>query len=201
MEEVVAAVRGELLARGERPIVFHQMSVGGFLYGQWLRTLERDGLLHSGDGEDCDGSDDLVLRNIAGQVFDSPPDMNGIADGIAKSMGIGGVRESMIRSAVSCYLRATEASAGKEYAASSAAFRANPIDAPSLWYYSHGDDVSRAEDCAEVAGGWRARGAEVHEVVYGPESPHIQHLRTDPDRYSSRLDAFLAKIGSDSAEK
>ena len=108
-----------------------------------------------------------MLRNIAGQVFDSPPDMNGIADGIAKSMGIGGVRESMIRSAVSCYLRATEASAGKEYAASSAAFRANPIDAPSLWYYSHGDDVSRAEDCAEVAGGWRARGAEVHEVVYG----------------------------------
>jgi len=30
-------------------------------------------------------------------VFDSPPDFNGIAGGVARSMGFGGVREALVK--------------------------------------------------------------------------------------------------------
>ena len=51
--------------------------------------------------------------------------------------------------------------------------------------------MSRAEDCARVAGLWREAGMDpVTEVVW-ETTPHIQHFRLDPERYTRELDAFL----------
>lgn len=109
-------MRKEIERSGPRPILFHHMSVGGYLFGQWTRSLARDGALEPGSEHapllDCitaqahppalhlaciSPASRLHLACISPasppQIFDSPPDVNGIAEGAAKSMGIGGVRE------------------------------------------------------------------------------------------------------------
>ena len=48
-------------------------------FGQWLRSLEYEGSFASF------AKDDTLLRCITAQVYDSPPDVNGIADGAAQT--------------------------------------------------------------------------------------------------------------------
>ena len=141
---------------------------------------------------ESNGLKDFTRNIVKAQIFDSPPDFNGIAAGVSKSMGIGGIGESFIRVCLSSYLKAVENSYGRDHRAASLAFHHNTIPAPSLWFYSRADPVARWEDCAEVVGKWRGTGIEVKECVW-EHTPHIQHARVDPERYFSTLDAFLAE--------
>lgn len=54
-------------------LLFHNFSVGGFLYGQMLRVIA-----------DSAGKYDQILPKIGAQIFDSPPDFDGIAAGISR---------------------------------------------------------------------------------------------------------------------
>lgn len=160
-------------------VVFHNFSVGGFLFGQMLRNLQTDNLLS-----------DFTKDIVKAQVFDSPPDFNGIAAGVSKSMGIGGLGEKTIEFVLSTYLKAVENSYGKDHKAASHSFHTNFIQAPALWFYSKADPVARWEDCAEVIRKWRESGTSVRECIW-ESTPHIQHARLDPERYFGTLDEFL----------
>ncbi len=134
-----------------RDIIFHCFSMGGFLYGQTLRSMVEN-------PDKCGNIKPLIKA----QIFDSPPDYHSIADGIAKSIGLSGLAEKFTAAAMRGFLAVTSSTSGVEHRASSAAFRANMIAAPSLWYFSRADPVSRWEDCESVINGWKALGTGIH---------------------------------------
>ena len=164
-----------------RDVIFHCFSMGGFLYGQSLRSM-------MANPEKCG----RIKPLIKAQIFDSPPDYHSIADGIAKSVGLSGVAEKVTSGLMKGYLAATSSSSGVEHRASSAAFRDNMIKAPSLWYFSKADPVSRWEDCVDVVSGWKKLGLDVETCTW-EDSPHIQHGRRYPEQYFGKLTEFLRK--------
>jgi hypothetical protein len=174
--------------RGGRPILWHGFSMSGYLFGNALLSMDAQPERFA-----------AVRRNLRAQIFDSPPDFNGIAGGVARSMGFGGVRELLIRGALSSYLEATKDTAGVLHRASSERFHGNDLSGvPSLWFYSESDPVARAQDCRTVIGKWRAAGIEVDEEVF-QDTPHVQHMRLQPEKYLGALDLFLEKHGLPSA--
>jgi len=190
MEQLAADVRADLNTNGLRPIVFHQMSAGAYMYGQLLRSLQGDGTTPDVRAD----PDDVLLRCVTGQVFDSTPiSIEDIARGTAKLFGDGAVREAVLGGAASAYLAATKNTAGVHFRAANAAFHDNPIASPSLWLYSKADATLDVADCSRVAGLWRSRhDVEVLEGVWS-DAKHIQLLRNDPDKYNAEIDRFLAR--------
>eukprot|EP01031_Cornospumella_fuschlensis_P027296 gene27296-32968_t len=164
-----------------RNVIFHCFSMGGFLYGQTLRSMV--------DNPDKCGH---IKPLIKAQIFDSPPDYHSIADGIAKSIGLSGFPEKFTAATMRAFLALTSSTSGVEHRASSAAFRANMISAPSLWYFSRADPVSRWEDCESVIRGWKEQGIDVEACTW-EDSPHIQHGRRYPERYFGTLTDFLRR--------
>eukprot|EP01036_Dinobryon_divergens_P028536 gene28536-37494_t len=159
-------------------ILFHHFSVGGFLYGLLLLLLKEDKRF------------DSFIPMIRAQIFDSPPDYKSIASGMARSMGFTGIGQNIVEFSASAYLKLTENYAGVLHRASSAAFHGNEVPAPSLWFYSKADPVSKFEDCNIVIEKWKARGIQVQQCMWD-DTPHIQHARYDPKRYFGTLEAFL----------
>mmetsp|Transcript_12603 Transcript_12603/g.27983 ORF Transcript_12603/g.27983 Transcript_12603/m.27983 type:complete len:270 (-) Transcript_12603:25-834(-) len=141
---------------GIEKVVFHQFSMGGFLFGQMLRVLK-------------DGDKEMsreFLGKVKAQVFDSPPDFSGIAKGVSQSMGVGPPFSHIIHGLMLTYLAVTKNTAGVEHRAASAAFHNNYITAPSLWFYSKADPVADYRDCEKVCDSWRGLGTDVQQVVW-----------------------------------
>jgi hypothetical protein len=128
-------------------VLFHSFSVGGFLFGQCLRAMDAH--------PDTYGQYKTLIK---AQIFDSPPDMGSIAFGISKGINLPALLEKPVESAVSMYLKATEATTGVHYEASRQAFYRNDVQAPALWFYSRADPISRWEDCEYVWKRWQAQG-------------------------------------------
>jgi hypothetical protein len=167
-------------------ILFHHFSIGGFLYGQMLRVLKENPSKYETEIND----------KICGQIFDSPPDMNSIPEGLAAHVfpQEHNPLRSVVKFFVELFMRMTASTNGIEWKASSNAFHNNYIThAPSLWYYSKADPVSRYEDCEQVIKTWESLGIDVTTCRW-EHTPHIQHARKDPDRYFGELDKFLNKI-------
>lgn len=165
-----------------KPLLWHGFSMSGYLYGNALLSM------------DAQPERFLPIRqNLRAQIFDSPPDYNGIAGGVARSMGFGGLRETLIRGTLQTYLDMTKNSAGVMHRASSERFHGNDLkDVPSLWLYSRSDPVARWQDCRAVIDKWKGKGIDVDEVIFD-DTPHVQHMRLEPEKYLSALDVFLRK--------
>lgn len=131
-------------------VVFHSFSMGGYLFGQSLRCMAQNPDKFS-----------TFPSLIKAQVFDSPPDRQSIAIGISKSVGVGKPVEKMVEGMANMYLKATENTSGREHKAASEAFHSNYISAPSLWFYSYADPISRHEDCKIVINKWKGSGTYV----------------------------------------
>lgn len=160
-------------------VIFHHFSVGGFLFGQMIMNMQKNKELEQ-----------KIIPNIKAQIFDSPPDFKNISKGVSRSMGIGGIMETLVERSVRLYLSVTHNTSGVLHRESSAAFHGNSIPAPSLWFYSKADPVADWQDCVTVIDQWKAKGTEVEECVW-EDTPHIQHARYDPDRYFGTLAKFL----------
>lgn len=116
-------------------VVFHHFSIGGFLYGQMLRIFEGS----SGNKYD------EVIPKIKGQIFDSPPDMHSIPEGLAAHFfpSKNHPLHSLVKFFVETYMRLTAKTNGREWRASSETFHTNFLThVPSLWYYSTADRSS-----------------------------------------------------------
>jgi hypothetical protein len=164
-----------------RPVIFHCFSMGGYLFGQTLLAMQNNPEKYG-----------QMQRAIKAQIFDSPPDYNSIAFGISKSMGINGFMEKVVEKSAELLLSLTKDTIGKQHRASSEAFHNNYLPAPSLWYYSRADPVSRWEDCLTVTGKWEKNGIDVEHCTW-EDTPHIQHARMYPDKYFGTLTDFLAR--------
>ncbi len=164
-------------------VVTHSFSVGGYLTGQLLRILA---------DADRDADKEKWHQLVKAQIYDSPPDMGSIAKGIGASMGLGAGVAAMVEGIVKAYLYAVKDTAGKEHALSSAHFHDNHIPAPSLWMYSKADPVALESDIDTVMNKWKTKGYEVESTMW-LDTKHIQHGRSDPERYFGSLATFLDK--------
>ena len=183
--EHMKKVVNEAISLKPTDIIFHHFSVGGFLFGQMLRYLQQNS-----------EQNEFIRKRVRAQVYDSPPDFNGIADGVSASIGLNNpVIRISVKTIMISYLTITSQSAGVEHRASSNAFHNNDIEAPALWFYSKADPVASFKDCETVIANWRGRGTHVEECVWD-NTPHIQHGRVDPDRYFGTLDTFLTNVAN-----
>lgn len=164
-----------------RDLIFHSFSVGGFLFGTGLKLMSQNPTKYAN-----------LPKSIKVQVFDSPPDYHSIATGLSKSMGLGVLTEKIVEHAAAAYLKATADTSGVIHRETSEIFHNNHIAAPSLWFYSKADPVSRWEDCETVIEKWRKRGTHVDSCTW-ENTPHIQHGRHDPEKYFGTLKSFLVE--------
>ncbi len=100
----------------------------------------------------------------------------------------------LVKFTIEIFMKITASTNGVEWKASSNTFHNNYLKhAPSLWFYSKADPVSRFEDCETVINKWKHLGIDVTAIRWD-DTPHIQHGRKDPDRYFGELDIFLTKV-------
>mmetsp|Transcript_6228 Transcript_6228/g.8037 ORF Transcript_6228/g.8037 Transcript_6228/m.8037 type:complete len:264 (+) Transcript_6228:60-851(+) len=174
----------EEIGDSNRPIIFHGFSMSGFLWGNALLSMDKNPERFG-----------KFKNNLKVQIFDSPPDYVGISGGIAKSMGFGDFRSTIVKNIMDLYLHLTKDSAGVIHLAASNRFHGNDLKhAPSLWMYSLTDPVASSEICQIVANKWRAAGVESEEVVF-KDTAHVQHMLKEPEKYISALDQFLQRNG------
>ena len=128
-------------------VLFHSFSMGGFLFGQCLRSMDAQ--------PDTYGE---YKHLIKAQILDSPPDMGSIAFGISKGINLPKGLEKPVESLVNLFLKATESTTGVEYEASRQAFFRNEAKSPALWFYSKSDPISRWQDCEYVWKRWQKQG-------------------------------------------
>lgn len=184
MEDVISAAT----KLNPKNVIFHQFSTGGYLYGQLLRAISGE---KSASGKSKEHYEQFQ-KAIKGQIFDSPPDMHGIAHGISKGFQSNKFVELLVENTLKLYLRLVHNYAGVEHRASSNIFHNNIVRAPSLWFYSKSDKIAPWKDCKKVIDTWKNRNIEVEECIW-EQSPHIQHGRLDPERYFGNIDSFLKK--------
>lgn len=159
----------------ERPVVVHGFSVGGYLYGQYLHQLQRCGLLHTDAGADASAAAaSKPLSKIAGQVYDSPVDFDGIPFGISRAVTQNPLLQRSIQGAISLFLalRPTNRAA---YTASANLFKANPFSTPTHIFYSHSDPVCDVDRIESVMEAMRQRGVAVSSSEYH-DTDHVQVL-------------------------
>ena len=176
-------VMDEVMKVPTNSVVFHQFSTGGYLFAQLLRSVAMN---------PANDNFKKFHNSISAQIFDSPPDVEGIATGISKSFSSNPIMESVSKFAVSTYLTLAKDSAGVEHREASKFMHANTLQAPSLWFYSKADEIAAYQDCEKVIKSWRNNNIHVEECVWD-NTPHIQHARVDPTRYFNALDSFLLK--------
>jgi hypothetical protein len=162
-------------------IVIHAFSVGGYLYGQSLRCIEKTPERYG-----------KLKSQIRAQVFDSPPDHGSIAHGISKSFHLPRPFEKPLEMIFQSYLTLTHNTTGVEHRAASYSFHNNFISSPALFFYSLSDPISRSQDCEQVIKTWRSNGIPVTSCQW-EKSPHIQHGRLDPERYFGELEKLLER--------
>eukprot|EP00797_Seminavis_robusta_P022279 Sro353_g124510.2 (223) ;mRNA; r:38213-38881 len=181
--DFMEAVLDETLNNDPDKVVTHYFSVGGYLMGQQLRLL---------NDPERQQDKEKYHQLVKAQIYDSPPDVQGIAKGIGKSMAMGKFVATTVEGLVNSYLWAVRDTAGKHHRASSDHFHENHVPAPSLWLYSHSDPVAPPSDIDVVMKKWAAQGYTVEDIVW-KDTPHIQHARFDPEGYFGGLEKFLNK--------
>jgi pimeloyl-ACP methyl ester carboxylesterase len=174
MEQVMA----EVLKRSPGKVIIHQFSMGGYLYSQLLRVMAKNPDSYKPFGD-----------KICAQIFDSPPDVHGIAYGISRGFKPAFVQD-IVKVVLDLALKLMENGAGAEHRAASKQMHENYITAPSLWFYSHADVIAPAKDCEVVIKRWRENDIDVEACVF-ENTKHIQHGRAEPERYFGALDSFL----------
>lgn len=177
-QEQMKQVMDEVLKKSPSKVIVHQFSMGGYLYSQLLRVMTKNQPDYKEFGD-----------KISAQIFDSPPDVQGIAYGISRGVKPEFIQD-VVKSSLDLVLKLLENGIGKEHRAASKQMHENYITAPSLWFYSHADVIAPAKDCEVVIQRWRDNNIVVEACVF-ENTKHIQHGRAEPERYFSTLDSFL----------
>src|SRR3989338_1377785 len=148
-------------------VIMHSFSVGAYLTGQYA----------------------LLPPSvpIVGAVVDSPVDYDGVPRGLATATTDSPRLQALSSQAAFFSLRLLEPFVTKKHRAASAAF--HDLSVPSLWVYSPADRICDVDNLERVASKWAARQPLAKLKL--DDSPHVSHLRTHPDKYSSSLASFL----------
>ncbi|CAH1792935.1 unnamed protein product, partial [Owenia fusiformis] len=77
----------------------------------------------------------------------------------------------------------------------------NPFQGPVLFYYSLNDKATCKKTLGELIDNWKLIKNGDVLVKMWEDSPHVQHLRSNPDDYIRFFDSYFAKVVNFHAKK
>ena len=168
--------------RINQPVVFHTLSVGGYMYGEVLVNIRNHPEKYGDFGQ-----------RIHGQIFDSVIDFYGIPRGVANASTRNEKHRAQIKRLVEWYMNTFKA-ATTSYVRASQAFHDNDFRTPSLFIYSHGDPVSHPDHYETLAQTWREANIAA-DTLHWTDAPHVSTFKMYPKKYSDQVIEFLQKTG------
>ena len=176
-EKVLDTVATE---QSDRPLMVHGFSVGGYVFGEFLVKMLQNPEKYAN-----------IPPRLQGLIFDSVVDMNGIPVGVSKAATQNRAYQKIIESALSLHLKTPSA---KHYDLSSATFKENAFEIPSLLMYSHKDPVVEPDKIEAIASSWRERGINAYTKFWN-DAQHVSLFLKHPDEYTDSVKQFIRQCG------
>lgn len=163
-----------------RPLMVHGFSVGGYVFGEFMLKLLQNPEKYAN-----------IPPRLQGLIFDSVVDMNGIPIGVSRAATQNRAYQKLIHSALDLYLKTPSV---KHYNLSSAIFKDNSLNIPSLLMYSHSDPVVEPEKIEGLASSWRERGVNAYTRFWN-DAPHVSLFMKHPEEYTQTVVEFIRQCG------
>jgi len=164
-------------------ILMHGLSVGGYGFQEMLVQIQKSGARYLG-----------VKDRVVGQVYDSPCELQGLREGVARSVVRGRRRQQQVMRFLDWLLEQRYDSASRHYVACQRICDTNYMQAPALFLYSKLDQVAEAKITSKTAYLWHNNGTQVFSHIF-EDSEHVGHLRKYRDDYQANLFAFMERVG------
>jgi hypothetical protein len=168
--------------RKEQQLLVHSLSVGGYMYGEVLTTLENNPDKYEKFG-----------RRLRGQIFDSVIDFYGIPGGVARAATHNKSIGNKIDVTLEWYLSKFP-SVTADYVKASQAFHDNKFRLPSIFLYSISDPVCNPEHYEELAATWRNAGLYATSRFWD-DAPHVSTFKKHNKEYTQTIVDFIRHTG------
>ncbi|KAA0203844.1 hypothetical protein HAZT_HAZT002330 [Hyalella azteca] len=165
------------------PVLVHGFSVGAYVFGEGMVMMANDEERYS-----------PVMERFAGQIWDSPVDLEGIPYGVAKAVTANKLLQSSIQSYLEWFLRAQYDNATVHYMRSKQKFHECYVRRPALFLLSKADPVATIEMNAVVYEKWEKYNVPVFVKIF-EKSPHVSHYYRYKEAYVEEVLTFLQKLG------
>ncbi|CAM6001533.1 unnamed protein product [Sphagnum balticum] len=187
-------------------IILHAFSVGGYQFGEMLIQMQEDE--NKKTIQDRDSSTSTTATNfdntgstgsaklqprIKGIVFDSIVSMEGISNGVSRSISSNPVMVKFLKSAIEAHMVVFKNFSTKFYLGASDAVWGNWLRVPALVLAGQNDRIGTADINKKLSETWKGLGIDTTFKCW-EKSGHVQHLPRHPVEYQETIDSFLRKI-------
>jgi len=163
-------------------LLVHGFSVGGFLHTQLLANLAKNQQVGRS-----------IEQRLVGQVFDSPVDIEGAAEGVSKAFTDNKLAQKSIEASVAAYMYMFDHQCTRHMRISHDIFHNNELELPSHFFYSYDDPVGDYRIIEPIIEKWKARGIPVSWKSW-PDTKHVSHFMKHPIQYIDSLSIFLHSL-------
>ncbi|XP_067666577.1 transmembrane protein 53-A-like [Haliotis asinina] len=166
-------------------LFIHAFSIGAFNYTICLTLADRHPELYG-----------MFRDHVIGQVFDSIVigSYDNMTEGIVTLLPNIAFKKAVFP-LVDMYYRATSKNTKDEYDRLVALFKNNPIQVPTIFFYSENDPMCHAPTMEEMLKNWRENMPEFEvETKSWTVSQHTAHLRHHPEEYLQVWQRLVDKV-------
>jgi len=164
-------------------LLLHGLSVGAYGFMEVMTKMEEN--------------EDRYLQirpRFQGQIWDSPCDLPGLKEGVARSISNSRTMQIKIMDLLDWFLKVRYEAATRHYVKTQDMYHKNYLNAPSLFLFSRADPVASPVIVSDLADAYHASGHEVFSQVFN-ESGHVGHFAKYRTDYKANVMAFLEHIG------
>lgn len=162
----------------EKNLCLHSFSMGAYMTSLWMEQMR--------------AAESPMLKQFRSQYYDSPVDYAQVPRGISQATFKNKTAAAMLEASIENMLK-TFPKVRKEHIAASDRFWNEPLNAPSLWFYSAEDVISSEDTCEKVMTNWKQKANIEVEGIKFKGTKHVCHLKHHPDLYRNSLEAHLNK--------
>ncbi|EFN77377.1 hypothetical protein EAI_14508 [Harpegnathos saltator] len=164
-------------------ILLHGFSVGGYMWGEVLDSMQRDREKYND-----------IANRIVGQVWDSIADINEIPIGMPRAVfPKNKVLQTALQKYMEYHMKTFYKQSTQYYIRSSQLFHTSFLRVPALLFISKTDPVGTVTSNLNLRDNWESLGIKTYVKIF-EESPHVAHFYTYPKEYVAELYAFLQKL-------
>ena len=134
-----------------------------------------------------------IGNRIQGHISDSPVGVSGLPKGISRIITDSKPIQSVIHKSIKTYLNTFSKSINHSLTTAQGVYFENPFRFPTLYLYSYNDVMFWPETLNIIAANRNKHNMSY--VTHEFDSPHVQHFKFYPEKYSKLLDDFIDSIG------
>ncbi|KAF2354518.1 Protein of unknown function DUF829 TMEM53 [Trinorchestia longiramus] len=164
------------------PVLIHGFSVGAYVFGESMVKMENNLKRYS-----------PLMDRFVGQIWDSPVDLEGIPNGVAKAVTKNRLLQASIESYLDWFLRTQYDNATVHYIRSKEKFHQCYIKRPGLFLLSKADPVATIPMNAAVYENWEKMDIPVFVKIF-EKSPHVSHYYRYKEAYVEEVLTFLQRL-------